>query len=160
MELARLHSSLDRLDAIGRYVDASRAPVVLSCAEADTVMVAAALRAGGAPAGVWLEVSADYVAQLVARDVATLAWLVDLSHVVVAGEHAHAQGEVVRALLSDGEVNFANEVAVVRGAYNRPAPPHPLTVWSFDGTVLVAPDRTLREVSRDEVAAGEVTVFA
>ncbi|HUX04792.1 MAG TPA: hypothetical protein VMV53_07825 [Acidimicrobiales bacterium] len=160
MELARLHSSLGRLDAIDRYVGESRVPVVLSCADADTVMVAAALRAQHPPAGVWLEVSEDYLAQLAARDVSTLAWLVNLDHVVVAGEHARAQAEVVRALLGDHEVNFANEVAALRGAYNRPAPPHAITVWSFDGEELATPGAALHLASRREVSSGVVSDFA
>lgn len=159
MELARLHSSLDRLDAISAFVAESRAPVVLSCADANTVMVTAALRNQHPPAGVWLEVSDDYLAQLAARDVATLAWLVSLDHVVVAGEHARAQAEVVRSLLSEHEVNFANEVAVLRGAYNRPAPPRAIMVWSAQGEELSAPGVVLQLASRREVGAGALSVF-
>jgi len=160
MELLRLHSHLAQLDEIGPFLAGEPRPVLFSCADANNVMIAAALREVRAPSGVWLEVSREYLAQLAARDVATLSWLITLEHVVVAGEHARAQAEVVRALLSDDEVNLDNEVATLRGAYNRPAPPRPVTVWSFDGEFVRADDVALRERSREDTRAGVVTRFA
>jgi len=82
--------------------------VVLQCSDADTVMAAATL--GGEldrPIGVWLEISPGYTAALCARDVATLSWLIDLEHVVVAAtEKSRSHADVVEALLTNDEVNF------------------------------------------------------
>ena len=160
MELVRLDVAFAQLGDVARA--AAERSLVLSVADADTVMCAASLRAElHAPIGVWLEISADYPAQLAARDVATLSWLVELDQVVVsavtnAAEHA----EVVRALLTNDEVNLANDVATIVKAYNRPAPPRDVRVWSWDGAELRSgPDvLALRSTAPSEV--GEVATFA
>ena len=96
--------------------------------------------------GIWLEVGKDYPGALCARDVATLSWLVDLREVVISGDDADAQAEVVRAMLSDEEITFSNKVANIVGAYNRPSPPNPIRVWSYEngslhcGTDVLFPD--------------------
>jgi hypothetical protein len=73
----------------------------------------------------------------------------------MSNEHA----DVVRALLTNDEVNFTNAVVSLVGAYNRPAPPSPLTVWSYDGQRLVSGDQVLSpgRVESDDV--GELTYF-
>ena len=160
MELVRLDVAFAQLGDVARA--AAERSLVLSCADADTVMCAASLRAElHAPIGVWLEISADYPAQLAARDVATLSWLVELDQVVVsavtnAAEHA----EVVRALLTNDEVNLANDVATIVKAYNRPAPPRDVRVWSWDGVELRSEEHllTLRSLAAGDV--GEVATFA
>jgi hypothetical protein len=112
------------------------------------------------PIGVWIEISEDFSAPLAARDVATLSWLVQLDHVVIAAaDNASAHADVVRALLTNDEVNFANDVATLRGAYNRPAPPRPLEVWHYDASTLRHEDVGLVERSRVTTAAGELTIF-
>jgi hypothetical protein len=158
MALTRLDTTLARLDSLAAAVAATAGPVALRCRDADTVMMAAALRGRlERPVGVWLEVSSGYRASLAARDVATLAWLIDLDLVVVsASSDAPSHADVVAALLTNDEVNFSNEVAVIAGAYNRPAPPRPVEVWSFDGTQLRGPDTVLHETSNatsDDVTA-------
>ncbi|HEY5303595.1 MAG TPA: hypothetical protein VIJ86_06015 [Acidimicrobiales bacterium] len=81
--------------------------------------------------GVWLHASEDYSAGLIARDVKTLSHLLEIDHVVVDAEHdASAYADVVAALLTDEEVTMHNAVATITSAYNRPAPPRPITVWS------------------------------
>ena len=142
-------------------VTAPSVAVTLSCTDATTVEVAAALRgAPSEPRGVWIEMTPDYPAALVARDVATLSWLIALDHVVVASSWAPAaQAEVVRALLGDDEVNLTNEVATLRGAYNRPAPPRLVTVWWFDGA-LHDGATTLVERARTRDDLGEWTTYA
>ena len=101
-----------------------------------------------------------FSAPLAARDVATLSWLVQLDRVVVAAaDNASAHADVVRALLTNDEVNFANDVATLRGAYNRPAPPRPLEVWHYDASTLRHEDVVLVERSRVTTAAGELTIF-
>lgn len=163
MELRRLDTPLIALEALAETISGLGGSVVLSCHDADTVMVCAALSVDlSGPLGVWLEVSDDYPASLAARDVATLSWLIRLEHVVIsAATLASAHADVVRVLLSDDEVDFENEVATLRGAYNRPAPPAPVRVWSFDGAELTDDDVVLAEVSREPLRDGVVlTEFA
>ena len=76
------------------------------------------------PLGVWLVLSEDYSAQIAARDVATLSWLIALDTVVVSARVDRSPArEVLEALLTNDEVNLTNDVATLVGAYNRPAPP-------------------------------------
>ena len=121
--------------------------ILFSCSDADSVMFLASLRGDlSSSVGIWLEVGNDYPAALCARDVATLSWLVDLREVVISGDDADAQAEVVRAMLSDEEITFSNKVANIVGAYNRPPPPNPIRVWSYEngslycGTDVLSPD--------------------
>ena len=95
------------------------------------------------PVGAWLEVGEEYSAALCARDIATLSWLVELSEVVITGNDAASQAEVVRAMLSDEEITFSNKVANIVNAYNRPAPPKPIRVWSFENGALHCGDEVL-----------------
>jgi hypothetical protein len=160
MELVRLVAPFEQRDAL---VDVSHeATVLFHCSDADTVIVVASLSERlTTEVGVWLEVSADYSAQLCARDVKTLSHLVSLRHVVIdAPRRSAAHADIVRALLTDDEVNFDNELATIRGAYNRPAPPAPLTVWSAEDGVLTSELGVLhagRAVTRD---GAELTYFA
>ncbi len=119
-------------------------PVVVSVSDGDVVVALAGRDRGLGPLGPWLEVGPDYPASMAARDVATLSWVVDVDHVVIAGERAAQQAAVVRALLSDDEVTVVNDVATVRGAYNRPAPPRPITVWHASDDVVTDGVRVLR----------------
>jgi hypothetical protein len=161
MELARLTCPLAARERVGELAAASAGPLVVDCPDASAAVLTAWLGARvGGPLGIWLRVSEGYRAALAARDVATLAWLVDLELVVVEGERAAEQAEVVAALLSDEEVTFANAVATLRGAYNRPAPPRTIQVWSYDGTSLAREGDVLVEVGSTPSPAGEVTLFA
>jgi hypothetical protein len=143
MELVRAETSLEQLgDVLARSEDST---LVFRILDADTV-IALAARASEvtAPLGVWLEATTQYPAQLIARDVATLAALVPIHHAVIdaaslASEHAN----VVRALLTNEEVNFENDVVTLRGAYNRPAPPESVTVWHAEGESIVSEETTL-----------------
>ena len=160
MELARLDAPLAHLGDAARL--AGQRHFVLSCVDADTVVAAASMREGlGSPVGVWLEVSPGYPSQLAARDVATLSWIVELDHVVISADvAAPSHARVVRALLTDDEVNFANDVATLVGAYNRPAPPRGLRVWSWDGSSLRSGADTLTLQSREALGVGELSTFA
>ena len=136
--LAELHDAPGALNA---------GNILFSCSDADSVMCLASLRGDlSSSVGIWLEVGNDYPAALCARDVATLSWLVDLREVVISGDDADAQAEVVRAMLSDEEITFSNKVANIVGAYNRPSPPNPIRVWSYEngslhcGTDVLSPD--------------------
>jgi hypothetical protein len=155
MELVRLVAALSERDAVLSI--ANERLVLFHCADADTVVVAASMSGRlSHPLGVWLIVDEASPAQLAARDVATLAALVPLSHVVIeAGSLAIEHADVVRALLTNDEVNFSNEVVSLVGAYNRPAPPSPITVWSYDGQRLVSGEHVLSpgRVDTDEVGA-------
>ncbi len=126
------------MERVPQFVSELREPVLLDCTDADTVICAAALKEHWTrPIGVWLEVSTGYSAQMCARDVKTLSWLVDLDNVVVsARSDARAHAEVVRALLTNDEVNFSNDVATLVGAYHRPAPAHALRMWSSANQTL------------------------
>jgi hypothetical protein len=163
MELIRLATNLANLESVPIVLDQQSSSLVLKFTDADTVMAAASLRGSlGGPVGVWLEVDPDdYPAALAARDVATLSWLIGLDHVVIeARANALAHAEVVSALLTNDEVNFVNGVASLRGAYNRPAPPSPLTVWSYDGEVLRSADRVLDEHASSWSVAGTLSIFS
>ena len=72
----------------------------------------------------------------------------------------HISGaEVLEALLTNDEVNFANGVATIVGAYNRPAPPSPIAVWSWDGTNLRNGDRVLQLASSETTELGDSTTY-
>ncbi len=94
--------------------------------------------------GPWLRVGPDYPAALAARDLAALAWVVDVTDAVVEGPDALEQARVVRALLSDDPVSLESSVATLVEAYNRPAPPHAITVWAWVQGELRDGERTLR----------------
>jgi len=159
MALFRLDVSFDILDKI---VDAANVHnAVISVRDADTIIsVGAHHDRVTRPLGVWLELSEDYSAQLAARDVATLSWLVPLESVVVSSQNAPASAQVLEALLTNDEVNFTNDDATLVGAYNRPAPPAPVAVWSWDGTHLRHSDEVLTEhFSGTNDVVGNVTIF-
>ncbi|HEY5010350.1 MAG TPA: hypothetical protein VIH73_04280 [Acidimicrobiales bacterium] len=146
MTLARLDVRFVALDAL--VEEANTRHVVVALTDADTIVAVGSLHDRlTKPLGVWLELSEDYSAQMAARDVATLSWLVPLDTVVVSAPSAEGSAQVVEALLSDDEVNFTNGVATLIGAYNRPAPPAPIAVWSWDGALLRRGDEALREAS-------------
>jgi hypothetical protein len=134
-------------------------PFLLHCVNAETVMVAASLAGDLDECGIWLNVSSGYSAQIAARDVATLATIVPLRHVVIESSTPREHAEVVRALLSDAPVTFSNSVATLREAYNRPAPALPITVWSYDGT-LRSENETLAATHTETTGVGELTFFS
>jgi hypothetical protein len=159
MALARLLAPLAQLDDVAGY--ASDHDVAFGCTDADTIIAATALRGRAArPLGLWLVLSEDYSAQLAARDIATLSWLLPLGPVVIErGPDAPAHADVVRALLSNDEVNIANDAATIRGAYNRPAPPTSIDVWSFNGSELRLAEVVLAASSNESLAFGARTDF-
>ena len=158
MQLSRLDVTYEELENLPALVSEDDRPLVIRVTDADTVTVVAGVSAAWSGSwGVWLRASEDYPAGLIARDVKTLARLLEIDHVVIdAAEHADAHAQVVAALLSEGPVTLHNAVASITGAYNRPAPPRPITVWSVEGDVLRHAQRTLRRVD----ARGPVTSFA
>jgi hypothetical protein len=162
MELTRLSAPLAQVGSAARVVSEEAGPIVLSCSDANSVMAAASLHGLlDRPIGVWIEITPGYSAAIAARDVATLSWLIDLDHVVVSAEHqATSHAQVVEALLSDDEVNFSNDVAEISKAYNRPAPPKPVTVWSYDGDCLCHGETTLVEFSGAHFDDVTLTTFS
>lgn len=158
MSLVRLDVRFESLDALVEEANARH--VVVSIVDADTIVTLGSLHDRlERPIGVWLELSDDYWAQLAARDVATLSWLVPLDTAVVSSATAEASAQVVEALLTNDEVNFSNAAATLVGAYNRPAPPTPVALWSWDGTFLRRGDEVLREVSSASSDVGDVTTY-
>ncbi|MCU1363077.1 MAG: hypothetical protein JWM55_905 [Acidimicrobiaceae bacterium] len=157
MELVRLDFPFERRSAASRRTH--ELPLLLHCSSADTAMVVASVAQDLASCGVWLDVSGDYPAQIAARDVKTLATMMALRHVVIESSSAREHADVVRALLRDSPVNFSNEVATLRDAYNRPAPRSVITVWSYDGTLRSA-DTTLGFARREASDVGELTFFS
>lgn len=131
------------------------------CRDADTAIVLASWSdALFGDLGVWLRVTEGYRAQLAARDVRTLSVLTNLRHVVIeAAEQAREHAEIVRALLTGEEVSLSNSVATLTRAFSRPAPPRPLTVWSYANAELSSPEGTLREVPREAPGDAQVTYF-
>ena len=84
------------------------------------------------PHAVVVTPSTEYPAALVARDLATMAHLAPLRHVVVAGTRDDA--ELIAALFTNEPVTMSNAAGTLTNAYNRPAPPTPIVVWlSLDG---------------------------
>jgi hypothetical protein len=159
MTLVRLDVRFDDLGALAAYGNAHH--VIVSVIDADTIVALSSLHDElKAPIGVWLELSADYPAQMAARDVKTLSWLATLDTVVVSGPNAEAGAQVLEALLTNDEVNFANGVATIVGAYNRPAPPSPIAVWSWDGTNLRHGGRVLQLASSVMTELGDATTYA
>ena len=157
MALVRLDVRFDSLDA---FVEEAHHHFVVSITDADTIIALGSLHERlSQPIGVWLELSEDYSAQMAARDVAALSWLIPLDTVVVSALTAEASAQVLEALLTNDEVNLSNGVATLVGAYNRPAPPTPVAVWSFDGTHLRRGDEVLRETSSESGDAGDVTTY-
>jgi hypothetical protein len=145
MSLSHRTFSLAELDDAPRVLNAGE--ILFSCSDADSIMCLSSLREQlETSVGIWLEVGESYPAALCARDIATLSWLVDLREVVIAGDDAGSQAEVVRAMLSEEEITFSNKVANIVSAYNRPAPPKPIRVWSYEdgslrsGDELLSPD--------------------
>lgn len=159
MALARLVNTFDARHHAVRY--ANQHHVVLSFDDADTVTTVASLKDDlTGPVGVWLTLDSAYLAQMAARDVKTLSWIVDLRVVVISAEtKAKDRAEVVRQLLTNDEVNFTNDVAHLVAAYNRPAPPQVIEVWSWDGRELATPGQSLRQKSSENAEAGELSIF-
>jgi hypothetical protein len=160
MELVRLVAPLSERDAL--ITLSKEATTLFRCSDADTVIVVASLADRlSVDVGVWLFVSASYSAQLCARDIKTLSHLVSLRHAVVEAETGSSEhAEIVRALLTNDEVNFDNELATIRGAYNRPAPPTPVTVWSVEDETLTRGTETLRRQRVESRDGVELTYFA
>jgi hypothetical protein len=158
MTLVRLDVRFDALEAFVH--EANTRHVVVAVTDADTIVTLGSLHDRlTRPVGVWLELSQDYSAPMAGRDVATLSWLVALDTVVVSAVSAEASAQVVEALLTNDEVNFTNDVATLVGAYNRPAPPAPVAVWSWDGALLRHGDEALREASSESGGDFEVTTY-
>jgi len=83
MALVRLDVRFEDLDALVALAQDQH--VVVSVLDADTIITLGSLHDRlTSPIGVWLELSEDYSAQMAARDVATLSWLVPLDTVVVS----------------------------------------------------------------------------
>lgn len=160
MELVRVAAAESQRDEVVRVTNDHL--VLFQCTDAETVLVAASLvDRVASDFGVWLTITNAYPAQLAARDVATLSAIVPLRHVVVeARTRSDEHADVVRALLTNDEVNFINGVARIAGAYNRPAPPVPVTVWNYDDDRLVSGDDVLTQRRVEESAAGKMTYFA
>ena len=160
MELLHLATMLERVEHVAGFVADQNATVVLSCENANVIIVAAALETmWAAPIGVWLEVGSGYAASLAARDVATLSWLVPLDHVVVHGPDAREQAQILETLLTNEQVTIANDVATIKGAYNRPAPPRAVRVWHVDAQDLYAGDEQLRALGTRNTPAGACTTY-
>ena len=120
MAIVRLDVRFDALDSLVARANAGH--VVVSLRDADTIVTLGSLhdRLTG-PVGVWLVLSADYSAQMAARDVATLSWLIALDTAVVSAASPASSAEVLEALLSDdgarhvdGDVGVAVELVVRR----------------------------------------------
>jgi hypothetical protein len=158
MRLVRVVASRSSSGALAEVGDATP---LFRCNDADTAIVLGSWAdALTGDVGVWLRVTDGYSAQIVARDVRTLSVLMDLRHVIIeAADRASEHADIVRVLLSGKEVDFANSVATLTHVFSRPAPPRPLTVWSYRNGELASPEGTLREVPRSAPADKSLTYF-
>jgi hypothetical protein len=147
--------------SIGPLTESGDATPVFRCNDGDSAIVLGSWSdALTREVGVWLRVTDGYRAQIVARDVRTLSVLMNLRHVVIeAPDRARERAEVVRALLTGEEANLSNSVATLTHVFSRPAPPRPLTVWSYGNAELTSPEGSLRQVPRDASADAELTYF-
>jgi hypothetical protein len=134
---------------------------LFECSDGDTTIVLASWRDQlTGQVGAWLAVGPGYSAQIAARDVRTLSVLTDLRHVVIsAPDRVGGHAEVVRALLTGEEANLSNDVATLRHAFSRPAPPQSITVWSYEDEQLTSAGVALRVVQRDVTNGAELTYF-
>jgi len=158
MRLVRVVASRTPRRTLSEFADATP---VFRCNDADTAIVLGSWSdALTSEVGVWLRVSDGYRAQIAARDVRTLSVLTNLRHVVIeAADRPSEHADVVRVLLRGEETNFSNSVATLTHAFSRPAPPRPLTVWSYVHAQLTSPEGTLREVPREAPGDAELTYF-
>jgi hypothetical protein len=158
MRLVRVVASRSSKNALTEFSDATP---VFRCSDADTAIVLGSWSdARTSDVGAWLRVTEGYRAQIVARDVRTLSVLTNLRHVVIeAADRANEHADIVRVLLSGEEVNYSNSVATLTHAFSRPAPPRPLTVWSYDNQELTSPEGTLHQVPREAPGDAELTYF-
>jgi hypothetical protein len=159
MRLVRVVASRTSSFALSEIGD--RSIPLFQCADGDTAIALASWsgRLSG-EVGAWLEVGPDYPAQIAARDARTLSVLTDLGHVVIAArDRAGDHADVVRVLLTGEEVSFSSSVATLHHAISRPAPPKPITVWSYDNEQLTSGDVTLRVVRHDDTHDAELTYF-
>lgn len=141
MILTSLEPATISLDELAALVRDESAPVLLM--GRSPVLMAAALAQRVRVGGVWLAVGPDYPTVLAARDVATLSWLSDIEHVVIDAPSPLAHVAAMAAMLTNDEITFANDVAQIRHAYNRPAPPRALTLWYVEGDALRSGDERL-----------------
>ncbi len=113
----------ESVDAVA-FVDGSPTPLFAAAAPL--------MRAG---VGVWLPVTRDVSAPLVARDVKTLSSLSDLTSVVLYSDDGRVRehAEIVHALLTGDDVSFHNASATLEHAFNRPLPRTPVTIWMTSG---------------------------
>ena len=146
MQLARLDVSCADLEDLPVLVSEEERPLVIRVSDADTVTVLAGVCADWSGSwGIWLEAGEDYGIGPIARDVRTLARLLEVDHVVLdAPAHALGYAEALQALLVGEEVTMSNEAVTLRGVYSRPAAPRPITVWAVTGESLVHAERVLR----------------
>lgn len=159
MRLVRVVASRTSSIALAEIGD--DATPLFQCADGDTAIVLASWRDQlTREVGAWLEVGPEYSAQIAARDVRTLSVLTDLRQVVIAApDRSSEHADIVRVLLTGEEVNFSNGTATLRHAFSRPAPPKPITVWSYDDKQLTSGDVTLRVVQRDVTHDAELMYF-
>jgi hypothetical protein len=160
VELVRVRTDHGRGAEVAEFATSHH--VLVDCRDADTVLVVASWREVlHGDVGVWLCLGEAYPAQLAARDLKTLAALVPLARVVIeVSSRADQHAAIVSALLTNDEVNLTNDVATLRGAYNRPTPPRPIDVWRLEDQRVVSGEHTLAMLRRDRLEWGELTYFA
>ena len=158
MRLVRVVAPRASSSALHQFSDVTP---VFRCNDADTAIVLGSWSdALTNEIGVWLRVSEGYRAQIAARDVRTLSVMTNLRHVVIeAADRARENADIVRELLSGEEVNFSNAVATLSHVFSRPAPPRPLTVWSYEDSELTSDVGALREVLRGRSSDGALTYY-
>ncbi len=157
MQLSRLDVSCADLEDLPVLVSEEDRPLVIRVSDADTVTAVAGVCADWSGSwGVWLEVGEEYSIGPVARDVRTLARLLELDHVVLeAPAHAEAYAEALEALLGGDEVTLSNEAVTLSAVVSRPAAPSRVTVWSVRGDALVHGQRVLHRGG----SRGAVTLY-
>jgi len=160
MELRRLDVAVGDLERVAEVARSLAGPLVLSSSDGAAAVLAAALSHEAPGLGVWLDLDDGYGAPMAARDVATLSWLTTLEHVVVDGANAPELAAVLAAMLTDEAVDLDSPVATLRGAYNRPAPPAPVTLWWAHGDEVTCATRTLVRRDAHVTPAGELTLYA
>jgi hypothetical protein len=96
------------------------------------MLVAASAARWPGPIAICQTVGGDVASSLIARDLKTLSWLVELAGVVLLAEpdEALSHAALISALTTRDDVSMENSAGKLAGAWNRPRPAQELTIWA------------------------------
>jgi hypothetical protein len=100
------------------------------------MLIAANATQWRSPVAPWLHIDSDMSASLVARELGTLSFLVDLRDVVLSSGDGHikSHARIVHELLKSDPASLTTPVATIDHAFNRPLPLRVPTIWISHGS--------------------------